>query len=115
MIGDFCRTIRDRSFIDPTRYIAGFQPVPDTVPGLGRIAFNAVKVSMRVPVALEAHIIGGDMPGLEQLLPEATHAVGGFSDACHSLAAATTIPPGKEGELVETINALLEKWVASKV
>lgn len=115
MIGDFCRTIRDQSFINPTRYIAGFQPVPDTVPGLGRIEFNAVKVSMRVPVALEARIIKGDMPGLEQLLPEATRAVGGFSDACHSLAAATTIPPGTEVELVETINVLLQEWVAKNV
>lgn len=111
MIGDFCRTIRDQSFIDPSRYIAGFQPVPDTVPGLGRIGFNAVKVSMRVPAALEARIISGDMPGLEQLLPDATHAVGGFSDACHSLAAATTIPPGKELELVQTINGLLQAWI----
>lgn len=114
MIGDFCRTIRDRSFIDSTQYVAGFQPVPDTVPGLGRIKFKAVKVSMRVPVALEARIISGDMPGLEQLLPEATHAVGGFSDACHSLAAATTIPPGKEVELIETINTLLQAWLRKK-
>jgi single-stranded-DNA-specific exonuclease len=114
MIGDFCRTIRDRSFMDPNRYIAGFQPVPDTVPGLGRIGFNAVKVSMRVPAALEARIISGDMPGLDQLLPDATHAVGGFSDACHSLAAATTIPPGKEMELVQTINSLLQAWITKR-
>jgi hypothetical protein len=114
MIGDFCRTIRDRNFIDPTRYIAGFQPVPDAIPGLGRIELNAVKVSMRVPVALEERIVCGKMPGLDQLLPEATRAVGGFSDACHSLAAATTIPPGKEGELVSAINHVLQEWVAPK-
>ena len=112
MVGDFCRLIRERDFIDHGRYIAGFQPVPDMVPGLGRMPFEAVKVSMRVPPALETRIEAGAMPGLDQLLPEATRLVGGFADACHSLAAATTIPPGKEAELVETISRLLQKWAS---
>jgi len=110
MIGDFCRFIRTKDFVDQEKYIAGFQPVPDLVPGLGKITFNAVKVSMRVPVALETQIIKGQMPGLNQLLPDATQMVGGFSDACHGLAAATTIPPGKERELIERIDALVDDW-----
>ncbi|MGD9017128.1 MAG: hypothetical protein PVH30_07075 [Desulfobacterales bacterium] len=110
MIGAFCRYIRDCDFIDPNKYVAGFQPIPNTIPGMGVIEFCAVKVSMRVPTALEARIINGEMPGLDRLLPEATQSVGGFSDACHSLAAATTIPPGKEGMLVETLNAILQEW-----
>ena len=104
MIGDFCRFIRELHFIAPGLYIAGFQPVPDVVPGLGTIAFDALKVSMRVPPALEAPIRSGRMPGLDRLLPQATRAVGGFVDACHSLAAATTIPPGRERQLVEALD-----------
>ncbi len=107
MIGDFCRFIRQRDFIAPDNYIAGFQPVPDVVPGLGHIRFNAVKVSMRVAPALEAGIRSGRMPGLDRLLPEATQAVGGFVDACHSLAAATTVPPGRETRLVEALDGLV--------
>ena len=111
-IGAFCRAIRRQDFIDPEKYIAGFQPVPDTVPGLGRIDFDAVKVSMRVPPALETRILRGERPGLDWLLPEATRVVGGFSDACHSLAAATTVPPGSEAQLVEAMNTLLQMRTA---
>jgi hypothetical protein len=114
MIGDFCRHIRDREFIMPGHYIAGFQPVPELIPGLGRIAFKAVKVSMRVPALLEGHILAGTMPGLDQLLPKATRAVGGFADACHRLAAATTVPPGQEAALVATIDALIADWPARR-
>ena len=112
MIGDFCRFIREKPFIVPDAYIAGFQPVPDRVPGLGDMNLNAVKVSMRVSPILEALIHKGDMPGLDKLLPEATRVMGGFTDACHSLAAATTIPPGKEAQLADTMNALLNDWLA---
>ncbi len=107
MIGDFCRFIRHRDFIDPEGYIAGFQPVPDRVPGLGPIRFDAVKVSMRVPPLLEGRIRDGRMPGLDRLLPEATQAVGGFADACHSLAAATTVPPGREARLVAALDRMI--------
>jgi hypothetical protein len=47
------------------------------------------------------------MPGLDRLLPEATEAVGGFVDACHSLAAATTVPPGRESRLIEALARLI--------
>jgi hypothetical protein len=107
IIGDFCRFIRHRDFVDPCGYIAGFQPVPDHVPGLGPIGHDAVKVSMRVPPLLEGWIRAGRMPGLDRLLPEATQAVGGFVDACHSLAAATTVPPGRESRLIEALARLI--------
>ena len=112
MIGDFCRFIRKLAFIDPQSYIAGFQPVPDAVPGLGAIALKAVKVSMRVPPILEARIREGAMPGLDRLLPDATRTVGGFSDACHSLAAATTIPPGREAQLARALDRMVQARTA---
>jgi hypothetical protein len=61
---------------------------------------------MRVPPALEARIRSGERCGLDRLLPEATQSVGGFVDACHSLAAATTIPPGSEHRLVAALDRI---------
>jgi hypothetical protein len=45
--------------------------------------------------------------GLHVLLPEATARLGGFSDACHSLTAATTVAIGKEGKLIEEMERIL--------
>jgi hypothetical protein len=41
------------------------------------------------------------------LLPEATNKLGGFSDACHTLTAATTVTIGKEEALIEEMERLL--------
>ena len=46
--------------------------------------------------------------GLDILLPEATHTLGGFSDACHSLTAATTVAIGKEEALIKQMEQILE-------
>jgi hypothetical protein len=48
--------------------------------------------------------------GLDVLLPEATARVGGFSDACHSLTAATTVPIGREEDLIAEMEAILAGW-----
>ena len=87
---------RIRTRIDPQKYIAGFQIIPDEIPGFGTIAFNEVKISMRVAHYLEGEIRASRVMGLNILLPEATNRLGGFSDACHSLTAATTVAIGKE-------------------
>ncbi len=107
MICSFCNTIKEQAFIDPQRYIAGFQLVPDEIPGFGKIPLNQVKISMRVSPYLEAEIRKGRAVGLNVLLPEATNKLGGFSDACHSLAAATTVIIGKEEELIEEMEKIL--------
>lgn len=106
-IGSFCNNIKDKDYIDPERYIAGFQFVPNEIPGFGNITMNQVKISMRVSPYFEAEIRKGSSLGLNVLLPEATSRLGGFSDACHSLAAATTIMIGKEGELIEEMEKIL--------
>jgi hypothetical protein len=107
MIGAFCNTMRTMDFIDPKRYIAGFQIIPNQIPGFGTVALNEVKISMRVSPYLENEIRGGRAMGLHVLLPEATARVGGFSDACHSLTAATTVAIGKEGKLIEEMEGIL--------
>jgi single-stranded-DNA-specific exonuclease len=106
-IGAFCHVIRDMDFIDPKRYIAGFQILPDEIPGFGHFPFNEAKVSMRVPPSLEEEIKKGRALGLDTLLPEATNRLGGFSDACHSLTAATTVAIGKEEKLIEEMERIL--------
>lgn len=106
-IGAFCHVIRDMDFIDPKRYIAGFQILPDEIPGFGHFSFNDAKVSMRVPPSLEEEIKKGSALGLDILLPEATNRLGGFSDACHSLTAATTVAIGKEKKLIEEMEHIL--------
>jgi single-stranded-DNA-specific exonuclease len=107
MVGLFCEAIRDADFIDPQRYIAGFQVIPNEIPGFGPIGFNQVKISMRVSPYMEEEIRAGRAMGLDVVLPEATNRLGGFSDACHSLTAATTVAIGKEVELIEEMERIL--------
>ncbi len=108
MIGAFCDAIRITELIDPHKYLAGFQIIPDEIPGFGTIAFNEVKVSMRVSPQMEEEIRSGKVMGLNILLPEATGRLGGFSDACHSLTAAVTVAIGKEELLVEEMEKIIE-------
>ncbi len=107
MIGAFCDFIKNTDFVDPKKYIAGFQIIPNEIPGFGVIEFNEVKISMRVSAYLEGEIRAGRAVGLDTLLPMATDRVGGFSDACHSLTAATTVAIGKEAKLIEEMEKIL--------
>ncbi len=107
MIGVFCNEIKNSDVGDPAKYLAGFQWVPDKIPGFGTVRFGKTKVSMRVSDYLVEAIRGGREPGLSSFLPEATLNLGGFADACHSLSAATTIDIGLESELVEEAERVL--------
>lgn len=108
MIGAFCDAIRVTDLIDPQKYLAGFQIIPDEIPGVGSIEFNEVKVSMRVSPRMEEEIRAGKVMGLNILLPEATSRLGGFSDACHSLTAAVTVAIGKEEQLIDEMEKIIE-------
>jgi len=108
MIGALCDAIRDTNLIDPLKYLAGFQVIPDKIPGFGTITFNEVKISMRVSPYMEGEIRAGRAMGLNIFLPEATSRLGGFSDACHSLTAATTVAIGKEEQLIDEMEKILQ-------
>jgi single-stranded-DNA-specific exonuclease len=108
MVGAFCDAIRVTDLIDPRKYLAGFQVIPDQIPGFGTIAFDQTKCSMRVAPSMEAEIRAGRAMGLNVLLPEATTRLGGFSDACHSLTAATTVAIGKEERLIAEMEDILK-------
>jgi hypothetical protein len=107
MIGAFLDAIKNSEVVDGGKYLAGFQVIPREVPGIGAFDFGQVKVSMRVSDRMSEGIRSGDVLGLDILLPQATERVGGFSDACHSLTAATTIPMGSEKELIEQMEMIL--------
>jgi len=107
MVGAFCDAIRTTNLIDPRKYLAGFQIIPDEIPDFGAIRFNQVKISMRVAPSMEGEIRAGRAMGLNILLPEATGRLGGFSDACHSLTAATTVAIGDEEELIDEMESIL--------
>ncbi len=107
MIGVFLTEIKDAEFVDRRKYLAGFQQIPDFVPGFGEIEFNSTKISMRVSEYLVMKIRNSEIRGLNSFLPAATEKIGGFSDACHRLSAATTIRKGQEQELIDEIEKLL--------
>jgi hypothetical protein len=108
MIGVFCDAIKNSKDVDPQRYLAGFQIIPNEIPGFGAIELNEVKISMRVSAQIEAEIRADKKMGLNILLPEATNRLGGFSDACHSLTAATTVAIGKEEALIQEMEVILK-------
>lgn len=108
MIGEFCMEIRNEEFVDPEKYLVGFQTMPPEVPGLGAFDWASYKASMRVPSPLETRIVEDKtMPGLAYLVPEAAKAAGGSIDACHDYAAATVIDIGKEDILIDAMEALI--------
>jgi hypothetical protein len=108
MIGAFCDAVKDTNLVDSQKYLAGFQIIPDEIPGFDALSFNEVKVSMRVSRFLEGEIRAARAIGLNVLLPEATTRLGGFSDACHSLTAATTVAIGKEEKLIDEMEKIIQ-------
>jgi len=74
---------------------------------MGDIDLNQTKISMRVSDYMEKEIRAGRATGLDNFLPEATSRLGGFSDACHSLTAATTVSIGQEGNLIREMEQVL--------
>ncbi|HAK45286.1 MAG TPA: hypothetical protein DCO79_05130 [Spirochaeta sp.] len=109
MIGVFCTEIRDLDILDESRYLAGFQNLPNNVPGFGEMNFNSSKISMRVSSFLTKKIRSGEAPGLNTFLTQATQNIGGFVDACHGLSAATTIKLGEEEPLIREVEKELQK------
>lgn len=108
IIGEYCWDIRNEDFVDPTKYIVGFQNMAPEIPGLGAFEWSQTKASMRLPTPLERKIlIDRTMPGLSYLVPEAARQVGGSIDACHDYTAATIVDIGAEEALVLAMDKLV--------
>ena len=76
MIGAFCDAIKDTDLIDPQKYLAGFQIIPDEIPGFGAIKFNEVKVSMRVSPYMEGEIRAARAMGLKYIASRSNEQTG---------------------------------------
>ncbi len=111
-VGLVCEELMRVQRVDPLRYVAGFQRVPDRIPGVGPFACNRVKLSMRVPAPLWDKVTRGEQPGLDQILIPAVRKIGGFIDACHPHAGAAAVPAGREEELLEMIERECAGWKA---
>jgi len=112
VIGEFCMEIKDRDFVDPHLYLAGFQNMPKEIPKLGRFDWEIVKVSFRLPSKLEEKVLGGKMPGYNYIVPCAASTVGGDVDACHGYACATTFSKGLEEAFIKSFDECVEKYLA---
>jgi len=113
-IGTFCERYKERAPFKSGKFTAGFQVIPAEVPGFGLLGLNQVKISMRVPENLQREIRAGRVPGLDAFLPAATSRLDGFADACHSLAAATTVAVGREAALINLMEEMLLNDTAVK-
>jgi hypothetical protein len=110
IIGEYCWDIRNESFVNPEKYIVGFQNMAPEVPGVGSFDWAQTKASMRLPTPLEHKIlIDHSMPGLAYLVPEAARRVGGSIDACHDYTAATIVDIGQEQPLVMAMEELVRR------
>lgn len=115
-VGLICERLMSDKKVNPDKYLAGFQRVPDTIPGLGSIALGQAKVSMRLPAPVYSRMMRGEALALSDLLPEATRRLNGFVDACHKHAGATTISAGDEQKLVSELEKILrERCFGGKV
>lgn len=108
-VGLICERMIAEGFSQANKILAGFQKIPDHIPGLANIKFDQYKVSLRLPSGLKARLFSQPECGLDQLLPEAIHRLGGFVDACHPHAAAATVQIGQEQELIDILNQLYPK------
>lgn len=105
-VGLVCEYFIDHGLVDPSKYLAGFQEVPNQIPGIGPFELNQTKISMRLPKKLYEQVQLGIRKPLTKILPPATRLLNGFVDACHIHAAATTIPVGRENDLIAELTRL---------
>ncbi|MFZ5818386.1 MAG: DHH family phosphoesterase [Chloroflexota bacterium] len=115
VIGEYCADIRNEGFVDPEKYIVGFQDMASEIPGVGSFDWAQTKASMRVSTPLEHKILNDrSMPSLAYLVPEAARQVGGSVDACHASTAATIVDLGREEALVMEMEKLVQAELAKQ-
>ncbi len=114
VIGEFCMEIRNKEFVNPYLYLAGFQNMPKEIPKLGKFSWEIVKVSFRLPSKLEEKVLKGEMPGYNYVVPCAATKVGGDVDACHGYACATTFSRGLEEEFIKLFDNCVEEYLMNK-
>jgi hypothetical protein len=109
-VGLMCEELIKRGRVAKNRYLVGFQRVADEIPGIGPVAIDQVKVSMRLPPEIAERVQRGDAPPLTDILPQAAREIGGFVDGCHPHAAAVSIDRAKEPLLLEQLALAINSW-----
>jgi single-stranded-DNA-specific exonuclease len=109
-VGLMCEDLIARGRVSKNRYLVGFQQVADEIPGIGPVAIDQVKVSMRLPPEIAERVKRGDTPPLTEILPQAAREIGGFVDGCHPHAAAVSIDKGKEQLLLDGLARAIASW-----
>ena len=104
-VGLVCERLIKENLVDAKKYLVGFQKIPDVVPGLGPINFNQQKISLRLPPELLTLVRSKEKPAISEILPAATLEVGGFTDACHLHAGASTLTQGKEKQFIQALDS----------
>ncbi|MBF0358644.1 MAG: FAD-dependent oxidoreductase [Magnetococcales bacterium] len=111
MIGLFLEDINHCriSGFDPRKYQLGFQNVRSEIKGLGHIGEGWIKVSGRLPQALEIEVRAGRMPGFKIIFAQIAEKMNLSLDACHDYAAALVLHRDQKKAFI----ALLEEVVQS--
>ncbi|MBF0445350.1 MAG: glycerol-3-phosphate dehydrogenase/oxidase, partial [Magnetococcales bacterium] len=109
MIGLFLEDINHCRItgFDPRKYQIGFQNVRSEIKGLGHIGEGWVKVSGRLPQALELEVRAGRMPGFKIIFAKIAAKMNLSLDACHDYAAALVLHSNQKQGFI----ALLEDVV----
>jgi len=108
-IGIFCAEIARTDWVDPDKYILGFQDVRADNPYLGKFDWDETKASLRIPPALHRAISEGRAAPLSEIVPIASEQAGGIADACHRYSAACTIAKKNKKELIRSLANLAAK------
>lgn len=108
-VGLFCEELLKSDLINKDKYLAGYQVVPDGIPGFGKLGIDKTKISVRASSSLTEKIFKGEMPGSDELLPQAVLDLGGFADASHRVSSAAVIKRGEEKILIDEMELVLER------
>lgn len=107
VIGQFCSFLSyQRRLIKPFKYLLGFMRVPPEIPGWGHLKGSYVKVSVRVPKAMQRYIEEGKLPAAIHLLREASRGFG-VADG-HVYAASCILPADMRHVLIENAEKVIQ-------
>lgn len=108
VIGTFCSYLLHQRIVDDDKVLIGFMNMKRTIPGLGELDAEYVKVSARAPKKVLTLMETGALEPLSKVVAEAAKRLGGFGDG-HMAAASGIIPKGRERDFVRIVNELLSK------
>ncbi|MBF0383045.1 MAG: FAD-dependent oxidoreductase [Magnetococcales bacterium] len=113
MIGLFLEEINNCRLtgFDPRKYQIGFQNVRSEIKGLGHIGEGWVKVSGRLPPALELEVRSGRMPGFKIIFAKIAEKMNLSLDACHDYAAALVLHRDQKQGFVSLLEEVVQNII----